>query len=121
MQVEWIRYDDGTVCGLDDVDLSNPHFDNLDGVYVIWGYNGRCVRVGQGNIRDRLGKHRNDPKIQQYKHLGLKVTWAKVPSADRDSVETYVANQLNPLVGERFPNVWPNPVNLPTLVHRKVG
>jgi len=71
------------------------------------------VYVGQGNIRDRLGRHRDDPRIQAYTKFGLYTTWASVESAKRDGVETYLADFYQPLVGERRPDAAPIRVNLP--------
>jgi len=98
----------GTLLG---VDLNHVHFNNMEGVYIIWQGNGPVIRVGQGNIKDRLYHHRNDPKITQ--HQSLYVTWAPVQSLYRDGVERYLANTLRPIVGDVFPNAIPKPVSLP--------
>jgi len=89
-------------------------------VYVIWhgAWNtqtaARTVRVGQGLVKSRLTAHLGDPAIRYYERFGpLLVTWAGVTVAQADGVENYLANRLNPLVGERFPNVLPIAVNLP--------
>jgi hypothetical protein len=102
-------------CSLNTVNLGNNHFDNMRGVYVIWhsGSNPRTVRVGQGFIRDRLQAHRRDPQIQHYQSLGLYVTWASIPRDSRNGVEAYLAQTLDPIAGEQFPDVTPIPVNLP--------
>lgn len=87
------------------------------GVYVI-AYDAlspRVVRVGQGDIASRLSEHRNNPTIQRYRANGpLKVAWAALSGYQVGGVEVYLANVLRPLVGDRFPNVTPIPVNLPT-------
>lgn len=83
----------------------------MQGVYVIWQANGPVVRVGQGNIRDRLAAHRQDEDINRY--ASLHVTWAPVSVFHRGGVERYLANVLRPVVGEAFPNVTPTPVLLP--------
>jgi hypothetical protein len=85
------------------------------GVYVIWhsGQPPWTVRVGQGDVADRIGKHRIDSEILAYRAHGLFVTWASVPALYLDGVERFLADQLRPLVGERHPNVVPIPVNLP--------
>ena len=93
------------------VDLSHPHFNNMEGVYIIWQGNGPVVRVGQGVIKDRLFAHRNDRAITA--HQSLFVTWAPVSSLYRDGVERYLANILRPSVGDAFPNAIPTPVSLP--------
>lgn len=116
LQVTWIRNTENTWCGLHAVNLAHNHLNNVSGVYLIWhaGPTPRYVRVGQGNIRDRLTHHRTDTAINAYRNLGLLVTWASVPDNHLDGVEAYLANQCNPLVGERFPNVVPISVNLPS-------
>lgn len=86
------------------------------GVYVIWhgGQTPRTVRVGSGNIVDRLTAHRGDQQILAYRSYGaLGVTWAIVPAKSLEGVERYLGDQLHPLVGDRFPDVVPIPVNLP--------
>jgi hypothetical protein len=88
---------------------------NTAGVYLIWhgGQQGRWVRVGSGTIKQRLSDHRNNPEILAYQSHGLLVTWATVPANQQEGVEAFLAEQCNPLVGERFPDRTPIPVNLP--------
>lgn len=86
------------------------------GVYVIWhgGTAPWTVRVGQGDIAARLGAHGNDAEIIAHATKGgLWVTWAAVQAASLDGVKRYLADQLQPLVGDRHPAVVPIPVNLP--------
>jgi hypothetical protein len=85
------------------------------GVYVIWhqGQPPWTVRVGQGDAA-RLTAHGNDRAITSYATRGvLRVTWAAVQGVYLDAVERYLADTLNPLVGDRHPDVVPIPVNLP--------
>ena len=102
------------------VDLSNPHFDDLEGVYVIYraaGISPVAVYVGQGIIKNRLDAHRNNLDILQYRTQTspLYVAWAEVPRVHRTGVEMFLHNELNPLVGEP-PQGNPTPVsvNLPS-------
>ena len=91
-------------CELNRLDLSTIR--ETDGVYVIWhgGNPGRVVRVGQGNIANRLSAHRNDPQITAYARFGtLFVTWAAVPAAQLDGVERYPGDLLRPQVAGAFP------------------
>lgn len=118
LSLRWTRLIDGTWCPFYDVDLSNV---NTIGVYMIW-YNGtnekpgRVVRVGQGNIADRLRCHRIDPEISKYSHHNLFVTWAEVPSSSYlDGIEKYLFDAWEPLVGERSPFALPIAVNSPWL------
>ena len=115
MRLTWNKYEGGVWCRLHTVDLTHKHFDYMGGVYIIWhgGENAHTVRVGQGVIRDRITEHRKDRDIIIYAHFNLYITWARVPSEYRDGIEKYLADKLNPLVGERFPKRAPIEVNLP--------
>ena len=115
MYVYWNQCTGNVWCELYGVNLNHNHFNRITGVYVIWhgGPNSHTVRVGQGFIRDRLKAHRQDPQIQRYRSLGLCVTWASIPAEFLDGVETFLAQNLHPLVGERSPNIYPIAVNLP--------
>jgi hypothetical protein len=115
MQLQWIKCTGDIWCPLGTVNLSSSHFDNMNGVYVIWhgGSNAATVYVGKGNIKERLAQHRNDNRIQHYSNLGLYVTWASVAPPSLDGVEIYLANKLNPKIGEAHPNATPIEVNLP--------
>lgn len=115
MKVTWGRCERGNWCPLNTVNLDHSVFQDLRGVYIIWynGSSGRTVRLGQGIIKDRLAAHREDRNVQAYAKNTLYVTWAAVDATSRDGVEAYLAEQLNPLVGERFPDRTPIAVNLP--------
>lgn len=62
ISLNWVKCGGGVWCELALVNLENV---NNTGVYVIWhgGQPSRYVRVGQGDIKDRLSKHRNDKEI----------------------------------------------------------
>lgn len=107
---------EGGYCDLEQLNLEHPHFNGKEGVYVIWrsGQNPATVRLGQGIVKDRLGKHRTDQAILRQRGTGkLHATWAEVSSLYRDGVERYLANKLNPIVGDAFPQAQPIAVNLP--------
>jgi hypothetical protein len=111
--VTWIKSTTGTWLPLETVDLS---YIATNGVYVIWhgGQNPWTVRVGQGDIKDRLTAHRGDRVILAHKSKGgLYVTWAALSAPYLAGVERYLANQLSPLVGDRHPDIAAIPVNLP--------
>lgn len=76
MNVVWNKCQGEAWCSLNKVNLSNEHFDGMDGVYIIWhgGPTPRVVRVGQGVIRDRFATHRQDEEIQTYADLTLYVS-----------------------------------------------
>jgi hypothetical protein len=107
------RYERSTWAPLTLLDLSG--IGEVVGVYVIWhgGDNPRWVRVGQGKIKDRLAAHLKDPRVTAYRQSRLFVTWAEVPTHLLDGVEKFLSDECDPLVGERFPDRNPIPVNLP--------
>ncbi|UCD75617.1 MAG: hypothetical protein JSV91_01620 [Phycisphaerales bacterium] len=115
MQVQWRKGDGNLWCRLNTVDLTHRHFDGLEGVYVIWhgGDNPAVLRIGQGAIREKLTEHRGDVEVQQHDDKLLMVTWAAVPQAERDGVEKYLADELQPLLGDRFADRSTVEVNLP--------
>ena len=98
------------MCRLNDLDLSSEIFAGLKGVYIIWSGQ-ETIRLGSGLISDRLKAHRDDPKINKYPNL--LVTWAKVNGTQMEGVEKFLSDKLSPIVGERFPDRTPIPVNLP--------
>ena len=113
LDLNWIR------CGNDHhwCDLARLNLDmDTFGVYVIWheGNPGRVGRIGQGDIAERLATHRTDRTITQYASNGaLRVTWAAVPASQTDGVERYLADHLDPLIGDAFPTADPIAVRLP--------
>jgi hypothetical protein len=120
-QVKWVKSTQNVWLPLRRVDLSDV---STGGCYMIWhpsgtytngnAYAARVVRVGQGDIADRVGCHRSDGDVLSYERYGtLYVTWAAVLVFQRDGVERYLAETWKPLVGDRFPDVTPIPVNSP--------
>jgi len=115
LNLYWNKCKGDVWCKLNTVNLDHRHFNNMNGVYIIWhgGQDAATVRVGQGFIRDRIADHRDDQQVQQYTNLTLYVTWAAVENQYQDGVERYLADRLDPKVGVRHPNVQPISVNLP--------
>lgn len=114
LSLKWTKSEADTWLKFETFDMSTCL--TSSGVYMIWhqGNPGRVVRLGQGNIRARLGVHRNDNEITQYRARGvLLVTWAAVPAAQLDGVERHLADRWNPLVGDAFPDCQPIAVNSP--------
>lgn len=113
LQVSWIKSTQQKWLAFENVNLSNV---TAGGVYIIWyeGNPSRVVYVGQGDVASRLTAHRSRTDITQYAKYGtLRVTWASVPTNQRDGVERYLADTYQPLVGDAHPDVRPIEVNLP--------
>jgi len=115
MILNWIKCEGEHWCNLINLNLNHPHFNNLEGVYIIWhgGEKPQVVRIGQGIIKDRLKAHKEDSEILGYKNFGLYVTWAAVSLSYRDGIERYLGEKWNPKVGRDFPDVPPITVNSP--------
>ena len=112
MNLEWNK------CGTDwcdffAVDLADSHFDNLEGVYIIWSSSGLAEYVGQGKIRDQIQVHRNQKVFLDLKKEVLYVTWAQLNKIHRDNVERFLANTLSPCISSFHPKAVPLVVNLP--------
>ena len=115
IQVQWNKCQGDAWCSFSDIDLEQAHFNKIEGIYIIWhgGNNPATVRIGQGNIQERLKTHRLDPQIIAFTPCGLYVTWASVDPENRDGVEAYLADSLDPKLGGFFPERTLIEVNLP--------
>ncbi|HEY5123040.1 MAG TPA: hypothetical protein VIK14_04825 [Ignavibacteria bacterium] len=111
----WQKCQGDVWCNLLKLNLEHEHFDNMEGVYVIWhaGTSPKTVYVGQGIIKNCLKRHKEEEEILKFQNYNLYVTWANVTSDHRDGVEKYLINQLSPLLGERAPDTDSIEVNLP--------
>lgn len=111
MKVEWAKGPNGWLT------LEDHNFSGITavGVYVIWCNRNPAtvVRVGSGIIGARITAHKSDPMITRHKTKGtLHITWAVVPEAQMQKIERYLADQYQPLEGDRYPDVPPLVVNL---------
>lgn len=114
--VQWEKCKKGDWCRLSELDLAHNHFDDMEGVYLIWYEVEKpvCLRVGQGFIRDCLIWELNDHDIQaQRKKQELFVTWARVGSTFRSPVARYIIEELEPVLECTCPDTGCIEVNLP--------
>lgn len=116
LQLAWVMSEANTWLRLKDANLSSV---KTEGVYVIWMPGSDVdgapiyIRVGQGDVADRIACHRLDEDVQEYENGNLRFTFARVDRAQRGGVERYLAEKLQPLVGDRFPTDPMIAVNLP--------
>jgi CheY-like chemotaxis protein len=114
--IEWEKCKRGAWCTLLELDLDHEHFNDIEGVYVIWQgeENPVALRAGQGLIRECLARARKDKDLLAYgeKHE-LFVTWAEVNQRFRDGVFRYISEALKPEIENSYPDVSPIGVNLP--------
>jgi len=120
LTLEWMIGADDNWCQLDALDLSDPYFAKFNGVYIVWygpndkGEEGRVICVGHGILRCKFENMRNDPIIARYSCRHPLVTWAEVAHHQHpEGIEAYLLGVLNPLHGERHPNIVQTIVNLP--------
>jgi hypothetical protein len=129
LTLNWITHDmQGALLRFYDVDLTTVR---ADGVYVIYSpvdafsaANAfalknmfgapKTVYVGQGVVADRLQQHRSNQTMRSMNSQNtLVVAFAPVAASLRDGVERYLANRLQPMLGDVHPNAAPVAVNLP--------
>jgi twitching motility protein PilT len=98
LKVFWTKCQDNVWADLYAVDLSHPHFDGLDGVFIVWhgGAKPGHVRVGFGSIRDGIVASRLDPAVAAYRGEQLFVTWAKTDAGLGEGATRYLAKLLAP-------------------------
>jgi len=111
MHIKWIKCKDNKWCDLFKLNLEHDHFQDLKGVYIIFSGEKQAVRIGSGIIGNRLREHRENQEIAN--HSNLRVTWAQVNANQMEGVEAFLADELHPLTGERFPRRTKILVNLP--------
>lgn len=121
LNVKWETCGDSNAwCNLNLISFSSPSFYNeqeggtVDGVYIIWDEKKKqVVRVGSGNLQDRIQKHSKEDWARN--NTNLKVTFIRI---DDENIMLGVENYLGyvfeqPTIGERFPDVTPVGINLP--------
>ena len=114
--LEWNKCKAGTWCTLSELDLDHEHFDDMEGVYIIWygEQNPVALRVGEGYIRDCLTKERNIKELFATRgQHELHVTWAKIGSEFCSGVARYIAEAVKPVLASDYPSVAPIEINLP--------
>ena len=111
VMMSWAKCTTRTWCRLVNLDLSAVY---QEGVYIIWVPRERVIRVGQGDINERLRDHKDNDEILSYgsPNNPLLVTCGDLEHELWNGVERYLANTLDPVLGI-YPNAMPIPVNLP--------
>ena len=114
--IEWETCTRGTWCNLLELDLYHEHFDDMEGVYVIWrgADNPLALRVGQGLIRECLAREQNDKDVLAYKQDEIYVTWGKVDRKFCGGIVRYIADVVQPELESSSPDVESIKVNIPS-------
>jgi type IV pilus assembly protein PilB len=115
LRLDWSTSQDGSWCDLFALDADAADFKGIEGVYVLWHGGGEpgMVRVGQGELKERLRFLRQDPGVLKFKEHGLFLTWARVERKQRDGVERFLNERLRPALKAPVPKTAPISVNLP--------
>jgi hypothetical protein len=115
MQLNWQKCQGEVWCKLNFVNLTHQLFNNLEGVFVIWhgGLTPATVFVGKGVIREKITQYRSDERIQKFAELGLFATWTPVPPESCAGVESFLINNLKPIVQDQLPPANQIQVNKP--------
>lgn len=114
--IEWETCKRGTWCNLSELDLGHEHFEDMEGVYVIWQgeENPVALRVSHGLIRECLAREQNDKDVLGYLKDEIYVTWGKVDRKFCGGIVRYIANILRPALDSSSPDVEPIEVNIPS-------
>ena len=80
LRIHWNQVQGGAWADFFAVNLDDPHFNGLEGVFVAWqgGTQPAVIAVGQGPVREGLKELRTAPAIALYRGGTLFTTWAKV-------------------------------------------
>jgi two-component system alkaline phosphatase synthesis response regulator PhoP len=114
--IEWEKCKRGTWCNLSELDLDHEHFNDMEGVYVLWQgeENPVALRVGHGLIRECLAKEQNDEDLLAYLQNGIYVTWAKVDRRFSGGIVRYIEDILQPELDSSSPDAEPIRINIPS-------
>ncbi|MGD8915161.1 MAG: response regulator [Syntrophobacterales bacterium] len=114
--IEWETCTRGIWCNLSELDLDHEHFNDMEGIYVIWQGvdNPLALRVGHGLIKECLARERNDKEVLAYQRDEIYVTWGKVDRKFCAAIVRYIANILQPELDSSSPDVEPLKVNIPS-------
>jgi type II secretory ATPase GspE/PulE/Tfp pilus assembly ATPase PilB-like protein len=114
LRVYWNRAAEGGWAEFFALDLDDPHFNGVEGVFVIWqgGSAPVAIATGFGNIRDLLKARRADPAVATYKGKHVFVSWAKVETASMPGVARFLIETLKPAISAAVPTVPAIDINL---------
>jgi hypothetical protein len=101
-EVEWQKCKDGQWCNFWNLDLSDPAFYGLEGIYLIFDANHRYVYAGRGIIRDRILVHQSDFDFHDYPEK-LFITWAKADYYTQITAVRYLQLKLRPVLNKVLP------------------
>ncbi|MDE2140847.1 MAG: type II/IV secretion system protein [Elusimicrobia bacterium] len=115
LRIHWNQVQGGAWADFFAVNLDDPHFNELEGVYVAWqgGAQPAVIAVGQGPVREGLKELRAAPALSLYRNSSLFATWAKIEKVARPGVLRYLIEALKPKVAPAAPSTPTIEVNLP--------
>jgi hypothetical protein len=94
------------------LDLSNPQFYNLEGLYIIFDSNKEIVYAGWGIIRDRILVHQADLDFHDYPEK-LFITWAKADYYTQITGSRFLQLKYKPPLNKNLPNPLEGQIYIP--------
>jgi type II secretory ATPase GspE/PulE/Tfp pilus assembly ATPase PilB-like protein len=115
LNLAWNRCKGDMWGDLQSVNLTDPHFEGLHGVFASWhgGSSPTPVIVGHGNIRDELERLRTDPALNPFRPMGIFITWARAERVLCEGIDRFLTETLQPKVARPAPSAPRVEVNLP--------
>jgi type II secretory ATPase GspE/PulE/Tfp pilus assembly ATPase PilB-like protein len=115
LKVHWNRAQGGAWAEFFALNLDDPHFEGLEGVYVVWrgGAQPAAIAVGEGPLRESMKTRRAEPAMAAHRGSTLFVTWARVEKPARPGVTRYLLDALKPQLPSQAPGAPAVEVNLP--------
>ncbi len=116
LKLAWLKCQGNEWANLFALNLEHPHFEGLQGVYLVWqaGEAPVSVLVGFGRIREALTKFRKSPEVKPFGERDLYVTWAVVDMGLQEGVARYLAKTVNPKIPFPQSDIPPVQANLPS-------
>lgn len=115
MATTWYKCKGDIWCELFKLDMDHEVLKKAEGVFIIWSgaKEKKFLKIGSGSIRSGLMSAKSDLAIQAFANIGVFVTWIEVGALKRSGVETYLHNNLRPLIVTSTPKSIPIKVRLP--------
>jgi hypothetical protein len=115
--LDWKTLDSHNWTSFVDLDLQDSRLEGVTGIFFIWSRDlpyPQSIRIGQGNIRDRLIEMRNDPEVMAYQDKHPYVAWCSPPQSQIDGIITFMYQERPPLVPAPYPQAAPIVANTPS-------
>ncbi len=106
--IDWYRCKGNVWCQLNRVDQHHKNLEGVEGIYIVWyGFieDKNIVKIGSGNITNKITELQKDIAIQAFNNFGLFITWAEAPKGKFNSIVAFLNQTLKPKIPEASPKV----------------